>query len=296
MTKPPRRRGRLATSGESKHPGGGDPIRLVNATGFAFQLAVEELVHLSNKQHGWEITSREHGWRDHDDTPRFIDLVLTKDQIDLVVECKRHRGAQWVFLVPDPPKGRRAVPRRHFRAAYLRNEEMPDGGWRAITSLSEFQLDPLSWESSFCAVPGGLERDPPMLDRICAELTRSADAILAQQLSVNGRPYLPPLMLSDRRQWFALPLIVTTAELQVCRFDPSDVSVHTGEVDTSAAQLEQVNAVRYRKSFDVEPYADADSIRMLEHYAQRTVCVVTAAHLVEWLENFSFTKASYNVR
>lgn len=267
-------------------------MSLVNATGFAFQLAVEELVQLSADRHKWSVTSREHGWRDQDDTPRFVDLVLTRGQIHLVVECKRPRDAQWVFLVPDAPKGRRAELRRHFRAAWLRNEETPDG-LRAITSLSDFQLEPTSWESSFCAIRGASERDQPMLDRVCAELTSSADAILSQQLSVDGRSDLKNLMLRDARIWIAVPLIVTTAGLRVCRFDPGSVSTHTGEIPRGVARFEQVHEVRYRKSFDVQPHEGATDIGDLERYSQRTVAIVNAAHLAEWLENFDLKRASY---
>jgi hypothetical protein len=63
-----------------------DPLAIANAAGFAFQLAVEEAVIQSSGRHEWESTSREHGWRDEDDTPRFIDLILTKDTIHLVIE------------------------------------------------------------------------------------------------------------------------------------------------------------------------------------------------------------------
>src|SRR5439155_13126519 len=111
------------------------------------------------------------------DVPRFIDLVLTKGQVHLVVECKRPRDARWVFLVPDSPAGRRASRRRDARAPRLQNEQTTNSQ-RAIASLADFQVDPACWESSFCAVRGGSERDQPMLDRVCAELTSSTDSIL----------------------------------------------------------------------------------------------------------------------
>ncbi len=284
---------RAKVHGPKTEQEGKDPLSIVNAAGFAFQLAVEEIVRLSTDRHGWTITSREHGWRNADDTPRFIDLVLTRGPVHLVIECKRHRGAQWVFLVPDPPKGRKAEVRRHFRTTYLRNEDSPVGR-EAITSLSEFQLEPTSWESSFCAVPGASERDPPMLDRICAELTRSTDAIIAQQRAIDGRTNRHHLLeLPDERKWVAMPVIVTTADLRVCRFDPAAVPLDIGEIPAGAAHLEQVPVMRYRKSFDVESQPGSDGIGALEKYAQRTVSIVTATHLAKWLEEFNLQPASY---
>jgi hypothetical protein len=45
-----------------------------------------------------------------------------------------------------------------------------------VAALAEFRVQPASWEPSFCTVRGSSEQDRPMLDSICAELTRSADA------------------------------------------------------------------------------------------------------------------------
>lgn len=157
----------------------GDQLSIVNASGFPFQLQIVELVRSTHERHQWDVTSQEHSWRDGE-TPRFIDIVLTQGRVHLVIECKRQRGGEWIFLVPDPPLGRRAELRRWFRASYLRNADS-SAGRSAVTNLANFQLDPKSWESSFCAVPGATDRakDTPTLDRICAELTRSTDAIIA---------------------------------------------------------------------------------------------------------------------
>jgi hypothetical protein len=269
-----------------------DPRTTTNATGFAFQLAVEEVVRAGKEEHGWVIASREHGWRDGD-TPRFIDLVLTRGQIHLVIECKRQRAGQWVFLVPDPPEGRRAEQRRWFRTNYLRNEDSSDGR-EAVASLANFQLEPSSWESSFCAVRGASESDRPMLDRVCAELTRSTDAVIRQQLSVDGRRNkFNRIDIPDGRSWLAVPVIVTAAELHVCRFDPAIVPLIDGVIPDGAATFEKVPSVRYRKSFDVETSNSAQNISELERHAQRTVSIVTATHLAEWLQSLNLERASY---
>ena len=270
------------------------PLAIVNAAGFAFQLAVEEAVIQTSGKHEWQVTSSEHSWRDVDNTPRFIDLVLTKDSTHLVVECKRHRDAQWVFLVPE--SGRRsteAVPRRHFRAQYLANRTGITGGIGAVLDLDDFQLDPKSWESSFCSVRGGSDRDQPMLDRICAELTRSVDALLAQQLKVSGRHDMHDIMLRDDTMWVGIPVIVTTAELWIVRFDPNKVSLNAGEIDPTVATLERVHAIRYRKSFDAPQHPELDELSAVDAYTQRSVCVVAAEHLATWLDDFNLHAATY---
>ena len=264
-------------------------LSLVNASGFTFQLAIEETVRSTNleQRHGWSVISREHGWNDGG-TPRFVDLVLQLHGgrvYYLVVECKRPRGGEWVFLVPDPPARRRAELRRHFRAQYLRKENSTAGP-QVVTSLYDFQLDPRSCESAFCTIRGTSEQDRPMLDRLCADLTRSADALLEQQSGVGGG-------FHPSQSWVAIPVIITTARLHVCRFDPGAVSLCDGLLPASAADWQEVPAVRYRKSFTAISTKDATTLNGLEKAAQRTVAIVTAFHLVDWLASFQLEKASY---
>ena len=122
-----------------------------------------------------------------------------------------------------------------------------------------------------------------MLDRICAELARSADAVAEQQLQVDEPlrtgPYQPPLPT------LVIPVIVTTAQLQVCRFDPSAVSLKTGNIPDDA-KFEEVPSVRYRKSFDTSHppvLSPGATLGTLERHAQRTVLVVTASEFPRWL-------------
>lgn len=271
-------------------------LSIVNATGFAFQLAVEELVQGSQDEHGWTVTSREHGWHNSDGEPRFIDLVLTNGRMHMIIECKRVRDTQWVFLVPDPPKGRRAEPRRHFRAAFCRHGTAESGSHPTI-GLTEFQVDPRCWESAFCAARGMSDRgDTPLLDRVCAELTTAADAILSQQALLNRVPH------PGNDVWITVPVIVTTAEISICKFDPGAVSLVKGELDQSAVTVESVPVVRYRKSFNVHASAEdhrgtigalLHGIGALEVFSQRTVFVVSAGHLAKWLSDFTLDLASY---
>jgi hypothetical protein len=275
-----------------------DLLGLVNASGFAFQLAVEEAVRVSGlkDEHAWSITSREHGWRDGE-TPRFIDLILTLGQVHAVIECKRMRGgdsgfAELVFLVPDPPEGRRAEQRRWFRTCYARDEAAGTSSRpSAVIGLHNFQVEPICWESSFCIVRGASDKDKPMLDRISAELTKSADAVLDQQLVALGVDQ-PRSALSGRGSWTAVPIIVTTAHLYVCRFDPAAVALHDGLLPENAGEWEQVPYMRYRKSFDAPARTEAEDLGVMERRSQRSVIIVNATHLIDWLGAFVISEAT----
>jgi len=74
--------------------------RLVDSSGFAFQLAVEDLVRSSGAR--WKVLFSEYAWLHPDrNSEGFIDTVLEKDRTRLVIECKRTSAdAHWVFLNP----------------------------------------------------------------------------------------------------------------------------------------------------------------------------------------------------
>jgi hypothetical protein len=80
-----------------------DRLKTINESGFPLQIAVCHLVASANKPSWpWQIRYTEHAWR-HDEAKAegFIDVVLqnTADRVCLVIECKRVRDADWLFLV-----------------------------------------------------------------------------------------------------------------------------------------------------------------------------------------------------
>src|SRR5262249_25748498 len=75
--------------------------KIVNASGFLFQLRVENEIETTQLDHRWTVLAREHPWQDvASDRNGYIDLVLGKANVRLVIECKRTRDADWIFLVP----------------------------------------------------------------------------------------------------------------------------------------------------------------------------------------------------
>jgi len=275
-------------------PMSNDPLSIVNASGFAFQLSLTELVRASAHKHQWDVTTTEHGWQDGA-TPRFIDFVLSRSWVRLVVECKRPQSANWVFLVPDPKRRRRAEPSASFRALYLRNHDTKDGtvGVCGLTNMHQW---PVSWESAHCALLGHAKGERPMLDRLAAELVRSAEAVAAQSWGLDSlrqvRGYNAPVPVVSGY----LPVIVTTAQLRVCRFDPEVVPLDTGHLPADGAEFEVVPYVRYRKSFDAPTIAHGDQrhdIGELEAAAQRSVVVVNALHFIDWLTQFEIRIVPY---
>jgi hypothetical protein len=267
-------------------------LKQVNDSGFPLQLAIEELVNSSQGEHGWSETSHEHPWKD-EETPRFADLILSKPlfHVHLVVECKRARG-DWVFLVRDP-KADRAEPRTWFRAQYMRNYSSGDGP-RAVSTLDNFHVWPASWESMFCAIHGSSDHDRPMLDRVCGELTRCTDALSTQAFELDAEPAGDDWFV--RKPSTLIPLVVTNVPLHVCFVDPGKIQLDGGRLQPSDARFETVTHIRYRKSFAAptsDDQAHAETLGDFQKLSERTVSIVTAAHLTTWLREWRFKKADY---
>src|SRR5690242_14203321 len=79
-------------------------LALVNSSGFPFQLRIAYEIRHMTPGAGWDIISEEHAWKDETGNEGFIDLVVggntAYDRLRMIMECKRTRNADWVFLVP----------------------------------------------------------------------------------------------------------------------------------------------------------------------------------------------------
>jgi len=211
------------------------PFDIVNASGFLFQLAVETQIQATAQTHQWSVLTREHAWQHQNGRTGYVDLVLTKERICLVVDCKRPRHATWVFLVPGTGANAQRDGARLQWTDYAK-------GKSTLAGCDEFALDPPSPESSFCAIRGQGEGDRNMLERMSEQLLTALDALAIDQLKLAAQR--DPL----QDTWTYVPLIVTAATLQICVFDPAKVPLGTGELPDPAARFEPVDLVRFRKS------------------------------------------------
>lgn len=246
--------------------------RLLNASGFPFQLAIENAVRKSDISGTWKVTGREHPWR-LKDTEGYIDLVLSNGSTHLVLECKRSRDADWLFLMPDTARQECS----HARVCWT--DTKPHR--RSLHGWGESQVYPNSPETEFCVVRGQGEKDTPLLERMAAGLTRATDGLAQQFLEIG---------LGSRTTHRLLPVIVTSASLFVSRFSPGRVSLQTGE--PNEAEHVGVSHLRFRKSlagpeppFEFEP----ERLEDLADGSKRTVFIVQAAGLVDWLSAFQIS-------
>ena len=78
-------------------------LKLANASGFLFQLRIEDEIEKTKEIHRKEVIASEYRWLDpKTGLEGFIDIILsTGTNRKMIIECKRVRQADWLFLVPE---------------------------------------------------------------------------------------------------------------------------------------------------------------------------------------------------
>jgi hypothetical protein len=246
--------------------------QIVNSSGFPLQIGIEHFVEKTSKDHGWKVLYREHSWNNpNSNNSGFIDLVLADEfgTSIMVVECKRVQNTNWIFLLPSERQKRR----RHARAWVSRSngDNIKFFDWTDITP------DPYSPESMFCVVPGQDKKSRPMLERIAAELIEATEALAFEDLHLfSKKPEFVKIYLN---------IIITTADLSLCSFDPHDISISDGMIEK--AEFESIPFLRFRKSLSTKSVSELNLEEMnsynLTKAKENTVFVVNSKHLEDFL-------------
>jgi hypothetical protein len=234
---------------------------LINASGFLFQLKLEEEIRKSRPVSPvgeWQQIVREHKWIDSlDGKEGFIDIVLESgDTTRLVIECKRATDASWLFLVPLEESETK-------RGQFLWTESKDNA-----SDWHDFNLNPPSLESTFCVVRGQGEKDTPLLERLSSLLLRSTESLANEELTLTKQ---------ERRIRLYLPAIVTNAVLYACRFNISDVNIDTGKL--SESDFQEVPFIRFRKNLSSTIKSESlftSNLSEINRQNERTILIINA--------------------
>jgi hypothetical protein len=245
-------------------------LDLVNNSGFLFQLGVEAEAQSTYDQHGWKTVVHEYPWQQSNGSGGFIDLILWKNNIRLVIECKRVREATWAFLALTDQEETR------FRSAWANcvQGESPLAGW------FDFRMGPSSPVAEFCIVRGQGENDRPLLERVCGGLVQSVDSLAEEELRIAAKR---PIGFTT----IYIPVIVTNAELQLCVYSPTRISMVDGTIPDAVFQT--VPFIRFTKSLatSLSSAPDVEDFRSALRDRERTVFIVSASSLVEFLRKLA---------
>jgi hypothetical protein len=249
-----------------------DLSKIVNASGFLFQLRVEEEVKSISNYCNLEVLAREHPWVDIESGKSgYIDLILADGIVRLVIECKRTKDAKWVFLMTkDKSPGGLA---RYLWISSRDKQEYRSGWFDLFTN-------PTSHFSEFCVVRGQGEGDSPMLERISSTLLDAVECLAVEEVLLSSR------YGSRGRRYLYLPVIVTNANLYVCHFGLEEISLIDGKL--ANGEFEPVPFIRFHKSLTTKltQNSAADTIEQANKDKLRTVFVVQANHFKQFLSSW----------
>ena len=254
----------------------------VNRSGFPLQIKAASVINQSREQHGWRVLHSEHAWQSPSERQSgFIDLVLVdrNGTSVMVMECKRVMETEWIFLLPDdaPPS------RRQCKAWAIHSSASAiyDHGW------IDLSIDPATAESAFCIVDGQDPKARPLLERLASELVTATESFAFEERQLHD--YSKPFTRIYTN------VILTTAQLKLCRFSVEDISLSDGTI--RKASFAEAPYLRFRKqlSTDSPPVRlSEDPLRVgtIARAKENTVFVVNADHLLDFLAAIEVTETS----
>jgi hypothetical protein len=254
---------------------------IVNQSGFPLQVGLTDLIQKSTDQHGWKVRFTEHSWKnDLDKESGFIDIVIEDRHCTsiMLIECKRVLDSSWIFIVPKS----KLMPRRHVKAWVTRfvGKEFKHIFW------ADLSLSPSSFETEFCVVPGQDSKSKPMLERVAADIVSATEALALAERDCQAQ------LKDSLKMYFSV--IVTTAKLQVCSFEPGKVSLSDGKV--AETEFVEVPYIRFRKQLSTRPTLiplySVRGFHELVRAKEHTVFVVNAQALTEFLTDFEVDESA----
>lgn len=263
-------------------------LKLVNDSGYPFQLYIKEIIKEASSFHGWEVISSEHCWKNHNTGKEgFIDIVLEsydvyQHQYKAVIECKRTQDANWIFIT----NNRQSYQSQDFSILHGIVDKTRN---ITIADYLNFFVNPPARESSFCIVRGQ-EDKTTMLERLCTHLIDSLECLLSQDLSLkqnNINELLSELLF--------IPIIVTNANLVTCDFNPSMVNPSNGKLELENVKLEAVNYIKFKKTLSSQFKAYPTStnnqheLAMFNQTFERTVFIVKSTEIINFLRDLQIT-------
>lgn len=243
----------------------------VNNSGFPLQIGLAHQVKSTNLQHGWKVLYQEHSWKNESESG-FIDLVLEdRNRTWLMnIECKRVLDTSWIFLVS-------TVKNKKSRDCKLWISYFPDSESKCFNWV-DIHIDPETYQSSFCIIPGQDRKARPMLERTAAAVVSSTEALAVEEERAISEKYSSLRMYTN--------VIVTTANLKVCAVDPSKIDLADGKI--KEVKFKNIPFLRFRKqlSFNAVVNKDCswmDQTRSLISQKENTVFIVQASEFISFL-------------
>jgi len=157
-----------------------NPRTVANSSGFPLQIRLADITRSTTR---WEVYFEELPWQSPDKAAQgFIDLVIldrNSELLTMVVECKRVRQTEWIFLIPETSSPLRSHAK--LWCSSRGNNQWMDFGWQ------DWQTEPMTFESKFCAIPGQAQGRQTLIERTCSEVIESVEAFASLEKKNSTR-------------------------------------------------------------------------------------------------------------
>ena len=244
-------------------------LDMVNRSGFLFQLAIEHAIKSKLKSDGISIAASEHPWTDtRTGETGFIDLIVEAGFARFVIECKRPKGGKWFFLAAEDSDDQNPHGRITW-ATKLKDD-------REIVAVDDLLLFPKSFESSICIIRAEGEDERTLLERYAGKLLASVNAVAQEEVRYPRNQFYPG--------YIYIPVIVTTASINVAKIDPEKISLADGTI--TDLNFQSVPHLKFRKSLVTEhsELSAPSDLYSSNKNKERTVVVVNSESLLELLQ------------
>jgi hypothetical protein len=229
-------------------------IHALNIHGTFFERWCREIIRRSAT---WQVRYSNYpvGWeRSHEGALDIrADRLIDSHLISLLIECKKHNPEfiDWVFFPQLPATAEQAV----LRLSQLRWESVDQVRWNVVVKHAT-----LPWRS-LVADEARETRGDYLGYKKQSDKTKTANRAIeeaAHQVAVatqwirfeeqrhgNALGAMVPPPTPAYMYHHIIPVVVTTAKLYLCEFDPADIDPATGELPPEKAQLTSVPNLRY---------------------------------------------------
>jgi hypothetical protein len=251
------------------------PQDFINETGYPLQLRLEKWINETSNEHHWEILTKERRWTNNQTgEDGYIDMVLRSGNgiLFLVIECKRIIGS-WNFIVTKQKSSKQS------NISHLYHDYREKAKYWRYTPLC-----PESYEVPYCVMETDGKRDGRTLEKWAGELLMSLESFSQRYYSLIPEQTLgqyPPFAA------YYLPVIVTTADLNVVIVDPTDKGIDITKGVVLDSEIESVDYLRFCKNlatgFKDNPERTIIDFNKLDRENDRTILIVKAEHFIDFL-------------
>ncbi len=263
-------------------------LNYINSSGFAFQMRIEE--EILKGPNRWQFAGREHRWQDENGQDGYIDLIVDFGALRVLIECKRQKDKNWIFLKPQSSQQRDKCSLL-WTKKYKPIDNMPFPA--DFMAWDIFSVSPMSYVSAFCTMQGQGDNQRTLLEKTASELTHATECFAKEELTLS-------LPKDSPRPKYYMPLIVTNAKLTVCSFIPHDVDLNTGELSLENAHFDTVPYIRFQKGLETDipgsktqiGLRKALELKEINAEKERTVFVVNSENLLDFFKSCSVTANS----